>query len=133
MSFTPTRKRMINFSTIGLTDIVLLLLIFFLLTSSYIVQPGIKVKLPKSTTSKTDDSDKIIVTITAKQQLYVNQNKVEIAGLGKELQTLLTDHQDRLVVIRADKDISLEFTVRIIDISQQAGAERFIIATEPEV
>ncbi len=130
MKIETTRKRMVAFSTISLTDIVLLLLIFFLLTSSFVVQPGIKVKLPKAATGAQDESDKIYLTITERERVYLNQKQVTRDELATQLRQLLSDDPSKLVVIRADKDLSLEATIRIIDTAKLAGAERFMIATD---
>ena len=130
MKIETTRKRMVLFSPISLTDIVLLLLIFFLLTSSFVVQPGIKVKLPQAASAQQDDSDKIFLTITRQEQIFLNQEQINLNELGNRLRQLLQDRPDKLVVIRADKDLTLEATIRIIDTAKLAGAERFMIATE---
>jgi biopolymer transport protein ExbD len=125
-----TRKRMVIFSPIGLTDIVLLLLIFFLLSSSFVVQPGIKVKLPKAVSGETDDSHKILLSITKKEQIYINNEQISRTDLGRKLRQLLTKDPDKVVIIRADKDLSLDATIRVVDTAKMAGAEKFIIATE---
>lgn len=130
MKMQTSRKRIVLFSTISLTDIVLLLLIFFLLTSSFVVQPGIKVKLPKAASGAQDDSDKIYLTVTQRERLYLNQEQVSRDELATRLRQIFSKTPDKLVVIRADKDLSLEATIRVIDISKMAGAERFMIATE---
>ena len=131
MRFESTKKRMVIFSPISLTDIVLLLLIFFPLTSSFVVQPGIKVKLPKAASAQGDDSEKIYITVTEKEQLFLNTVSIGREELGSELRKLFRERSDRLVVIKADKDLSLEATIRIVDIAKLAGAERFMIATAP--
>lgn len=130
MKIETTRKRMVAFSTISLTDIVLLLLIFFLLTSSFVVQPGIKVKLPKAATAQQDESNKIYLTVTDRERVYLNQQQVTRDELATGLRQLLSEDPSKLVVIRADKDLSLEATIRIVDIAKLAGAERFMIATD---
>lgn len=130
MKIETTRKRIVNFSTISLTDIVLLLLIFFLLTSSFIVQPGIKIKLPKASTGQQDEADKIFLTVTQKERIFLNQQQVSQSELQTQLRRLLKDDPNKLVVIRADKDLSLESTIRIIDIAKLSGAEKFMIATD---
>ena len=131
MAIVTTRKPMIAFSTIGLTDIVLLLLIFFLLTSSFVVQPGIKIKLPKAASGETDESDKIFLTITENERLFLNQRQISRSDLATELKNLLQQDSNRVVVIRADQNLSLSATIRVVDTAKLAGAERFIIATEP--
>ena len=130
MKIQLNRKPMIHFSSIGLTDIVFLLLIFFMLTSSFVVQPGIKIKLPKAASGQTDETDKIFITITRNESIYLNQKRVSQADLGNELIKAFNERPDRMVVIRADKDLSLETTIKVIDKAKLAGAEKFLIATE---
>lgn len=131
MSLQTTKKRMVYFSAVSLTDIVLLLLIFFLLSSSFIVQPGIKVKLPKAQTGVPEEGQQILITITSRQEIYLNQEKISLADLGSRLRTLLAKAPERMVVIRADKDLSLQKAIEVVDVAKLAGAERFMIATEP--
>ncbi len=131
MDFQTKRKKLISFSTISLTDIVLLLLIFFLLSSSFFVQPGIKVNLPKAITGQVDTKDRIYLTITKKEQIFLNNQQVLKSELGGKLKVLLTDQPGKLVVIQADKDLTLEKAVEIVDIAKVAGASKFMIATQP--
>ena len=132
MKFEQTQKRLTTFTAISLTDIVLLLLIFFLLSSSFIVQPGIKVRLPKATTAEAEAGGKIFVTITRDGRLFLNQERVRQADLGEKIRRLLQKKPDQAVVIQADKSLPLERAIEVIDIVKLAGGERFVIATQPE-
>lgn len=118
------------FSAISLTDIVLLLLIFFMLTSSFVVQPGIKVRLPKAASGQQANESRIFLTVTNNDQIFLNQKLISRDDLGQRLRTLLSENPDRLVIIRADRDLSLDKTIEIIDVAKLAGAERFMIATQ---
>ncbi|HNY91672.1 MAG: Biopolymer transport protein ExbD [bacterium ADurb.Bin431] len=131
MIFKTTRKRIISYAAISLTDIILLLLIYFLLSSSFIVQPGIKVTLPRAAAGEVDKADKIYLTVTKSEQLFLNGELVSKDVLGARLTALLRIAADKTVIIRADKDLTLEATVQVIDIAKLAGAEKFLIATEP--
>lgn len=131
MTFETNRKRLAVFSAISLTDIVLLLLIFFLLSSSFIIQPGIKVALPKAASGQPEKEQQIYVTVTASEQIFLNQQAVSKSDLGRELRNLLHENPERVVVIRADGNLSLNKTVGVIDIAKLAGAQRFMIATQP--
>ena len=131
MNFQMNRSKIIAFSTISLTDIVLLLLIFFLLSSSFFVQPGIKVNLPKAITGQVESKDRIYLTITKKDRLYLNNQPVLKSELGGRLTELLKDQPEKLVVIQADKELTLETAIEIVDIAKLAGAEKFMIATQP--
>lgn len=133
MNFQMNRKKITMFSTISLTDIVLLLLIFFLLSSSFIIQPGIKVHLPKAVSSDTESSNRIYITITREGTLYLNQQPVLKGEIGIQLTALFSENPNKLVVIQADKNLTLEQTIEIIDIAKVAGAEKFMIATQPGI
>ena len=131
MTFTTSRKRIISYAAISLTDIVLLLLIYFMLSSSFIVQPGIKVKLPRAVSGEVDTADKIYLTVTKSEQIFLNGQLVTREELGAKLTAQIKIALDKTIIIRADKDLTLEATVRVIDIAKMAGAEKFLIATEP--
>ncbi len=131
MTFTTTRKRIINYAAISLTDIVLLLLIYFMLSSSFIVQPGIKVKLPRAASGEVEEGDKINLSISKTEQIFLNSEMVKLSELGARLRPLLKEHPGKTLIIRADKELTLDATIRIIDIAKLAGAEKFLIATEP--
>jgi biopolymer transport protein ExbD len=131
MNFQMKRSKIIAFSTISLTDIVLLLLIFFLLSSSFFIQPGIKVILPKAITGQVESKDRIYLTITKKELIYLNNQPILKSELAGKLQELLKNQPEKLVVIQADKDLTLETAIEIVDIAKLAGAEKFMIATQP--
>ncbi len=133
MKFETSKKRYTDFSAISLTDVVLLLLIFFLLSSSFVVQPGIKVKLPKASTAKSEKVSNIFVTITKNGTVFLNQRRVSHSALGAGVRKLLKKWPDATVVIKADKNLSLQKTIDVIDIIKLAGAEKFMIATRPGI
>ncbi len=129
--FETGHKRIVLFNTISLTDIVLLLLIFFLLSSAFVVQPGIKVRLPKAASTQAEERGNVYITITSEERLFLNDEEVSQGELGGRLRVMLAQDKERNVVIRADKDLTLEKTITIVDIAKLAGAEKFVIATQP--
>jgi biopolymer transport protein ExbD len=131
MRLEPEQKLLATFSYTSLTDVVMLLLIFFLLSSSFIAEPTISVQLPKAESSDPKTEQTIAITLTDKGALYLNDAPVRLADLGKALAQRLKDAPDRAVQIRADKAVTLERAVQIVDIAKAAGATRFLIATEP--
>jgi biopolymer transport protein ExbD len=131
MRLEPEQKLLATFSYTSLTDVVMLLLIFFLLSSSFIAEPTISVQLPKAESSDPKTEQTIAITLTDKGALYLNDAPVQLADLGKTLAQRLKESPDRAVQIRADKAVTLERAVQIVDIAKAAGATRFLIATEP--
>ena len=84
-NFSSNNKPLSTYSLAGLTDIVLLLLVFFLLTSNFIPQFGIQVNLPQAETSAPMDDQYVSVAITADGQYYVNQNLIPREQLADAL------------------------------------------------
>lgn len=129
MKLKTNRPMMTAFNAISLTDIVFLLLIFFLLSSTFILQPGIKVHLPKTTATEVSAEKSIVVTITADGTLFLNEEKVSRSLLPAVLRQKLLSVGKPIVVIRADKRITLDQAVEVMDMAKNAGADRFMIAT----
>lgn len=131
MEFRTNRKLMVTFSAISLTDIVLLLLIFFLLSSSYVVQPGIKVELPKAVSAETTTEQRVVITVTRDEEIFLNGKRIPFGELGAEVRKLLGEEPERLVVIQADQELTLAKAIQVVDVAKLAGARRFLIATRP--
>jgi biopolymer transport protein ExbD len=130
MKIRAENKVLDTFSFSSLTDIVLLLLIFFLLSSSFIIQPGIKVKLPVSDTAESTNEKSITITLTKKGLIYLNQGQVSITELPARWNQLMAINPEQAIIIRADKGVTIEQTVAILDIGKKVGATNFNIATE---
>lgn len=129
MKLEPRNAPTTAFQLASLTDMVLLLLIFFLLSNTYIIQPGIKVELPTSETSQVIDQKSIIITVTRDGTIWVGQERTSVDGLAGLLRQQLISGSQQTVVIKADKDVTLELTVKVIDRIKAAGGERYLIAT----
>jgi biopolymer transport protein ExbD len=130
MKFDTENKLLSTFSFSSLTDIVLLLLVFFLLSSSFIIQPGIKVQLPRTETSAVHSEKSIYITVTRAGSVYLNDNQVPLGKLGAELRRFIVSGEKQVIVLRADKEIKLDLAVQVMDICKSAGAERFLIGTQ---
>ncbi|MFA6470097.1 MAG: biopolymer transporter ExbD [Bacteroidota bacterium] len=131
MKFERKHRIEPHFNYASLTDIVLQLLIFFLITSSFVSSPGIQVQLPKAQTSETQTDRQTILTITTSGRLYINSEEVTTETLGQKLIPILDQNRSQVIIVRADKDVSLQKAVEVIDLAKGVGAQRFLIATEP--
>jgi biopolymer transport protein ExbD len=114
-----------------LTDIFLVLLIIFMITSSAMIESGGKVNLPKAVATQTE-SRGTTVTLAPKGKMFVNQKKVNEESLEKALQEVLNNNANKTVILRGDKDILLGETVRVMSIIKRAGATEIAIAAEAE-
>ncbi|MDZ7772659.1 MAG: biopolymer transporter ExbD [Balneolaceae bacterium] len=117
------------FSQSSLTDIVLLLLIFFLLTSSFVTNFGIKVNLPEAETSSQTDSQFVNVAITAKGEYFVDGERVTSGMLTNAIREAYRNKPGSSLVLRADREAIIDNAVRVMNV---AGALQMpiLLATE---
>ena len=113
-----------------LIDVIFLLLIFFMLTSSFILQPGIKVNLPDAITSKAIPKDNLEILITDKNHIYVQDARVTLDELRSRFR--IASREKMPVLIKADKSASLGKVVDVWDLCREVGISNVNIATVSE-
>jgi len=114
-----------------LVDVVFQLLIFFMLTSSFIFQPGIKVNLPKAITSEVVGEENIVITITADNLIYLNGKLATVKELDAKLKAYV--NKNLPLLIKADKKCSLGRVVEVWDTCRKLGLAQVNIATNQAV
>ena len=132
MRFSTSNQPLSVFSYSSLTDIVLLLVIFFLLSSQFVIQTGVKVKLPGSETNETSDLTNMIVTITSAGIVYAGPDETNIELLPAKLGEMIAVNNDNNLVIRADKTVQIDLVIKVIDAAKSVGIGKFTIETEKE-
>ena len=113
-----------------LIDIVFLLLIFFMLTSSFLMQPGIRVDLPKALTSEVVRSQNLEILVTAENTIYLDGNVVTMRDIESLFKALPKKNQT--ILIKADSRVSLGRVVEIWDLARDSGFSQINIATKQE-
>ena len=129
MDLSPRNKIETSFNFSSIADIIFLLLIFFMLTSSFVTPSGLPVNLPSSKTS-TIALQKVSVTITPDLKYYVNDKATRPEALEKTLRGLLVGEQGS-VILNVDKSVPVEYLVRVAGIATSLNA-KVSIATKPE-
>ena len=113
-----------------LIDVVFLLLIFFMLSSSFTLQSGINVKLPKTVTSDAIKNENVVVTITRENVIYLNDAVITLKELNQALSQF--SGKERPLLIKADRRASVGRVVDVWDLCRNLGIERINIATNQE-
>jgi biopolymer transport protein ExbD len=113
-----------------LTDVFLVLLIIFMVTSSVVASQGKQVDLPGAEVHETTPQG-VTVTVSPDGEILVNDTAVTEAGLYAALEAALKDSREKLVILRGDKKVLLGEAVNILDVAQQAGATGIALATKP--
>jgi len=116
----------------SLIDIVFLLLIYFLLTTNFMVEEGIKIKLPQAKAAAPQTEEVITVYVDQQGRAFLGTQEVSLARLFDRLKEMIRGRQNKLVVVRADRAVILNKAVKVMDVAKAAGAGRLCLATEKE-
>ena len=107
-----------SFNMSSMTDIVFLLLIFFMLTSTLVTVSAIDVLLPKAG-GKTENNKSVAVTITSKSLFYIDKTKVSAASLEGEILKSVGADKKKTIIIRGDKEVAYKNVMKVIDIANK--------------
>ncbi|MFQ5736854.1 MAG: ExbD/TolR family protein [Thermodesulfobacteriota bacterium] len=130
---TGNRERMMSEINITpLTDVMLVLLVIFMVTTPLIMTESFKIKLPRAVTSDAEPGKGVVVSVSEGGDLSLNGRDVSEGALLNELRKGFRDGSDRTVVIKADGNARHSVVVKVLDTAKLAGAVKLSIATERE-
>ncbi len=132
IEFEERKKIRMHLDIAPLIDIVFLLLIFFMLTAHFIVQPGIEITLPAAKTATMEEIEDIVVFISREDEIFLNDQQINIEDLRPALEAKLEVSQKKTVILKADEKVNLGLAVKIMDIARQAEAKGLVISTQIE-
>ena len=114
-----------------LTDVFLVLLIIFMITTSAMVKPAADVNLPE-TAEDQEETQGVMVTMTPSKQIYVGERSVEgdDAAILSALRDGLAKSKQKVVILAGDREVVLGEVVRVLGLAKEAGASGFALASE---
>ena len=125
------RRLLSEINVTPFVDVMLVLLIIFMVTAPMMMQ-GVDVNLPKTTTQPIrTEEERLVVTITAKQQIYMNEYQITLDSLVKKLEAIYRNQPDRAVFLRADRSVPYGFVVEVMAAVRRSGIVRMGMVTEP--
>lgn len=130
MKLETSNKPLSIFAFSSLTDIVMLLLIFFLLTSQFVIQTGVKVKLPGAQNNEQVTQSRMIVTISSQNRVFLGSEEIGIDKLAGRLEQIKNTSPEGNLIIRADKTVQIDLIIRVIDAARGVNIDKFTIETE---
>ena len=130
MAIKSRNKVSVEFSVASMTDIIFLLLIFFILTSTLISPNALKVLLPTSS-AKTASKKSISVSITSDLKYYVNTQQVDEASIEPLIKKQLAGMDKPGIILHVDRTVPVEYAVKVMDIANRNGYE-MVLATKPK-
>jgi biopolymer transport protein ExbD/biopolymer transport protein TolR len=134
MAFTNkigrTETSLAEINVTPLVDVVLVLLIIFMVTAP-MLQSGIEVSLPKTKTVKVISEERLVITITKSQEVYLGNDHVKLDELGDLLHKKIRDPQGQAVFVKADENVAFGAFATVMSTVKQAGITNISIVTEP--
>jgi len=132
MKFPHPNKKSASFNLTPLIDVVFLLLIFFMLTTTFLnLESRIKVNLPTGDFATAQPSENITVTITENNTIYFNGKLINPLKITENVATELKNDPEKLVILEADKNVLHGKVIRVMDLIKKGGANVIAIATKP--
>lgn len=125
-------RMMAEINITPLTDVMLVLLVIFMVTTPLIMTESFKIKLPRAVTSDAEPGKGAIVAVSSTGVINLNGRAVALADLSGELKRGFEAGGDKTVVVKADGEARHSLIVKILDTAKLSGAERLSIATERE-
>ncbi|MFH1037953.1 MAG: biopolymer transporter ExbD [PVC group bacterium] len=114
-----------------LIDVVLLLLIFFMLTSSFITPAGLRVDLPESSVAEPQEKENLVIVISGEGDLFIENEPVSWDSCRERLASSLAFSPKRVLILEADRQARHGVVVRVMSLARELGWKRMAIAAQP--
>ena len=129
------RKRPAEDSTIDITpmlDIVFIMLIFFIVTTTFIKETGVEVNRPNASTAVADERGNILIAITENNEIYIDKRLIDLRAVRANVERLKAENPEGSVIIRADQNSKTGLLVETMDQVRLAGVQNVSIAAEKD-
>lgn len=127
---TSNRKKgkvLINITS--LIDVLFLLLIFLMVSSTFLEQPGIQLELPRAKSSVLVEQKEFTLFVNKDGHIFLNDSEIKIDELESKLKNAIPEMKDGSLILKADKDVNYGLVVRVMDGVKNSGVKRLIIGT----
>jgi biopolymer transport protein ExbD len=108
---------------IPMIDVVFQLVVFFMVSSTFIVTPGINIVLPRSETAEPVVMSKIVITVASRNEIYLNKDRYDLESLNEEFSKMGEEQREQIktVVIEGDREVSYSLLVEVLDVLRKHG------------
>ncbi|MDT0593421.1 ExbD/TolR family protein [Glaciecola petra] len=121
-----------NIDMTPMLDVVFIMLIFFIVTASFVKEAGIDVNRPDAPTAVSKDRASILVAISDKGEIWINKRRVDVRAVQANIERLYAENPQGTVVIQADKKATTDVLIKVMDASRAAGVMDVSIAANNE-
>ena len=132
MQFRQKSRRRVIINITSLIDVLFLLLIFFIVSSTFLEQPGMKLDLPKTSHTEAVRMEGYTLFILRDGTLHLNEEEVMLDNLTERLEKIAPQLGDRGLILKADESVKYGLVVEVMDYVKQAGIEKLVVASTPK-
>ena len=119
-----------NIDMTPMLDVVFIMLIFFIVTASFVKEAGIDVNRPEAATAVKKDRANILIAISDKGEIWINKRRIDVRAVQANIERLHAENPQGTVVIQADKKATTETLIKVMDASRAAGVYDVSIAAQ---
>jgi biopolymer transport protein ExbD len=131
MEFDRPQRMKMHLDISPLIDIVFQLLLFFMLTSNFMTERGIKLNLPQAATGAPQRAKlPVVLSIDRQKRVFIDRKEVKLPELTTALTAELQSRQCKTVVLKADEAVPVGLAVRVMDLARQAKGEELVVSTQ---
>lgn len=130
MHFKLRQKKRVLINITSLIDVLFLLLIFLMVSSTFLDQPGIKLELPHADSSIVVEQKDYVLFVDKQGKMFLNSLEVDFENLEPRLKEVLPEIKDGSLILKADQQVSHGIVVRIMDVVKNSGIKKLIIGTK---
>ena len=112
-------------------DIVFIMLIFFIVTSTFVKEAGVEVNKPDAETATTKERASILIAIDAKNQVWIDGRMIDVRAVRANIERLRAENPEGGVVVQADEESINKILVQVMDAAKLAGVENVSLAADP--
>ena len=132
MQLHEKKRHKVLINITSLIDVLFLLLIFFMISSTFVEQPGMKLELPESKSALTEKIKDLVLQINADGTMTLNDENISLENLEDMFKQILPTLEEKSLVLKADKSVPHGTVVKVMDLAKLSGLEKLIIATQVE-
>ena len=132
MQFKDRKRKSLAINITSLIDVMFILIIFFMVSSSFVDQPGMKLELPRIKSQEMARVERLAVFITQDGRIFLNNTPVPLDSLAATLVRVMPNLTEKTLVLKADKAAQHGIIVQIMDIAKRNGLEKIVIGTETD-
>ncbi|MCP5052099.1 MAG: biopolymer transporter ExbD [bacterium] len=130
MQFQTKKKRKVMINITSLIDVLFLLLIFLMISSTFLEQPGIKLELPEAKSAVKVEQKEFALFVNKDGKVFLNEKEIATDALEEKLKDALPKMKGGALIMKADREVSHGIVVKVMDIIKKSGIKKLVIGTK---